>query len=294
MPNLRDIRIRINSIKSIQQITSAMKVVAASKLRKAQERIINIRPYTAKLKELLNDLLTSIDDLSDNPFIKNTKKQPETKKVLLVVICSNRGLCGAFNSGVIKKVVNNISTKYSHSYKAGNLALMCIGKKSYDFFKRRKYNIIGNYGEIFSKLTYENSSEIAEKLINYYLKGEYDIIEFIYNQFKNAAVQILTEEQFLPIEIKIPNTSKTDYIFEPEKQEMLNELIPKMLKLQFYKALLDSNASEHGARMTAMHKATDNASELIKDLTLAYNKARQAGITKEIIEIVTGAQALKG
>jgi len=299
MPSLKEVRIRIASVKSTQQITSAMKMVAASKLRRAQNAILKMRPYAAKLKEILQNLSASIDSSSENVFSRNSNPD----KVLIIVLTSNRGLCGAFNSNIIKTVVNTIQEKYLPAYQSGNLHLMTIGRKGSEFFTKRGYKVIAVHDSIYDQLTWENASTIANGLMSSFAAREYDRIILVYNQFKNAAVQKLSVEQFLPVEAPAAQPSastqkqekvQADYLFEPSQEQIVTELIPKSLKIQFYKALLDSFASEHGARMTAMHQATDNAKELLKELNLAYNKARQAAITKEILEIVGGAEALKG
>lgn len=297
MANLKEVRVRIASVQSTQQITSAMKMVAASKLRRAQNAILQMRPYAAKLKEILQNLSSSLD-VSDDSSIYSEMRSPN--KVLIVVIASNRGLCGAFNANVIKAANRLIKEKYQKQYDAGNLSLITIGKKVSEFFVKKNYNVLEVHDDIYNNLSFENVGVISENLMNLFEDRKYDRIEVIYNQFKNAASQILTTEQFLPVEKIVEDESPTakheniDYIFEPDKEEIVHDLIPKSLKIQLYKAILDSNASEHGARMTAMHKATDNAQEMLKDLNLAYNKARQAAITNEILEIVSGAEALKG
>jgi F-type H+-transporting ATPase subunit gamma len=293
MPSLKEVRIRIASVKSTQQITSAMKMVAASKLRKAQNAILKMRPYAAKLREILQNLSASVDSAEGSIY---SRRKP-AGKVLLVVLTSNRGLCGGFNSNIIKGTLQHIRENYP-SLDHDSVHLMTIGRKGSEFFTRRGFRVISTQDEIFEKLNWENAVVLAEEIMKLFADGTYDRVTFIYNQFKNAAMQRVTEEQFLPVEPpKLAETVQKvqmDYIFEPSKEEIINELIPKSLKIQFYKALLDSNASEHGARMTAMHQATDNAGQLLKELSLAYNKARQAAITKEILEIVSGAEALKG
>lgn len=291
MANLKEIRNRITSISSTKQITSAMKMVSAAKLRRAQDAITQMRPYANKLQEILSNLSASLDS-SDGVY----STEREVKNVLIVSITSNRGLCGGFNNNVIKTA----KRLAENDYKGANVTVLSIGKKSSDAFKNTSYGIKGTmlprHAEtIWDDLTFENSSEIAEKLMSQFKEGHQDKIVVIYNQFKNAAVQEIVTEQFLPVlppENSDDNTSTTDYIFEPNKEFIIQELIPKSLKTQLFKALLDSQASEHGARMTAMHKATDNASDLIDDLKLSYNKARQAAITGEILEIVGGAEAL--
>ena len=297
MANLKEVRNRISSVKSTKQITNAMKMVAAARLRKAQNAILTMRPYAAKLQEIMQDVGESLEASAENVFTTNR----EPNKVLVLVITSNRGLCGAFNINVVKRAIELLNNEFSQQYQSGNVNLFCIGKKGADLLKTREYPIAKIETDIFNHLDYESVTPMAEKLMEEYKAGDYDQIILVYNQFKNAAVQVLQTEQFLPIvnhteahpDDKVEN-KKADYIFEPGKEEILTELIPKTLKIQLYKALLDSQAAEHGARMTAMHKATDNATELIKELNLTYNKARQAAITNEILEIVSGAEALKG
>jgi len=294
MPNLKAIRIRIASVKSTRQITSAMKMVAAAKLRKAQDKIVRLRPYANKLHEILVDLSQSLAD-SEVENVYGRKTIPE--KILIVVITSNRGLCGAFNSNVIKEARRIIADNYYDQYKKGSVRFLTIGKKGFDYLRKQKFNIAGENNDLLNELTFERTAQIAEKIMNSFVTGEFDRIEIIYNHFKNAAVQQLTREIFLPVE-SAPVTGKTsvaaDYIYEPDKEAIIKELIPKSLKIQFYKAVLDSFVSENGARMTAMHKATDNANTMVSDLTLQYNKARQASITNQILEVVSGAEALKG
>ncbi len=286
MANLKELRSRITSVSSTMQITSAMKMVSASKLSKAQDAITSMRPYAEKLTQLLQDLSATLDDESGSKFAEDR----EVKKVLIVAISSNKGLAGAFNTNIIKRVKQRI--KEEHQGK--EVDILTLGKKANDILKKT-HNIYKNNNEIFDDLSFENVSEIAEDLMQTFLDGEYDKIEIVYNQFKNAATQYVMEEQFLPIEkFESEEEKQLDYIFEPSKLEIVKELIPKSLKMQLFKALRDSFASEHGARMTAMHKATDNAQELRDDLKLSYNKARQASITNEILEIVGGAEALNG
>jgi F-type H+-transporting ATPase subunit gamma len=294
MANLKIIRTRISSVKSTRQITSAMKMVAAAKLRKAQDKIVRLRPYANKLHEILVGLTRSLVD-SEEDNIYGRKSSPE--KILVVVITSNRGLCGGFNTNVIRETRRVIAEKYQEQYRKGNLWFIAIGKKGFDFLRLQKQNILEEDNHLFNGLTFENVSLVAEKVMEGFVSGRFDRVDLIYNQFKNAAVQNLTNEVFLPVET-IPSDNKAvtvmDYIYEPTKEEIVKELIPKSLKIQFYKAVLDSFVAEHGARMTAMHKATDNASQMIKELTLQYNKARQASITNQILEVVSGAEALKG
>ena len=292
MANLKEVRNRITSVSSTQQITSAMKMVSAAKLRRAQDAITQMRPYASKLKEILENLSASLDS-SDGAY----SKQRELKNVLLVVITSNRGLCGGFNANVIKAAKVAAEQKYGKS----KISILPIGKKASDFFKKSEYTVIGadmpgGLNELFDDLTFVNVAPVAEKVMQLFIEGKFDKVELVYNQFKNAAVQITSVEQFLPVQAPEKNeTTKTkEYLFEPSKEFIVADLIPRSLKTQLFKALLDSHAAEHGARMTSMHKATDNAGALIKELKLVYNKARQAAITNEILEIVGGAEALNG
>ena len=291
MANLKEVRIRIKSVSSTQQITKAMKMVSAAKLKRATNAIIQLRPYANKLKEILANLSASLED-----GVSVFTQEREVKNVLIVVVTSNRGLAGAFNTNVIKTANVLISEKYSSFHKSGNLHIVAIGKKAQDYYEKRKYNIIGNNNEVFTALNFENVSLITEAIMKGFVAGAYDKVEVVYNQFKNAAMQILTVEQLLPVpkvEKKEEATAnQVDYILEPSQEEIVAELIPKNIKIQLYKAVLDSHASEHGARMTAMDKATDNAGDLLKKLKLAYNQARQAAITTELSEIVSGAAAL--
>ncbi len=293
MPNLKEVRIRIASVKSTQQITSAMKMVAASKLRRAQNAILKMRPYAAKLKDILQNLSASLDSGDANLY----SQQRNVEKVLLVVITSNRGLCGAFNTNILRTAVQRMQTEYPKQLQSGAIGVVTIGRKATEFFNKRGMNVISSHDPIFDNLSYDNVSVIASTVMAAFTKKEFDRVDIVYNQFKNAAVQRVVVEQFLPVEAPAANAavakSNNDFIFLPSKEEIVEELIPKSLKIQFYKSILDSYASEHGARMTAMHQATDNAGDLIKELNLAYNKARQASITKEILEIVSGAEALK-
>ncbi|TCC97862.1 ATP synthase F1 subunit gamma [Pedobacter hiemivivus] len=294
MANLKEVRIRIASVQSTQQITKAMKMVSAAKLKRATNAIVQLRPYATKLKEILGNLSGSLEG-SSSPFIQ----EREPNKVLIVVVSSNRGLAGAFNMNVIKTTNNLIAEKYSEQLKRGNVSIVAIGKKSQDFYEKRNYNIIGNNNEVYSALTFENVTKITEGIMAGFEKGEFDKVELVYNKFKNAAVQILTTEQLLPLpkadhEETAVNAVKADYIFEPSQEAIVEQLIPKSIKTQLYKAVLDSHASEHGARMTSMDKATENAGDLIKALKLSYNQARQAAITTELSEIVSGAAALNG
>ena len=285
MANLKEIRNRITSVGSTMQITSAMKMVSAAKLKRAQDAILQMRPYANKLTELLVNLSSSLDSSEGGDFSVNR----EIKNVLLIPITSNRGLCGGFNANIIKQTISLINDDYNNK----TVSVISIGKKSSEYFRNNNYNVISSHDDIFSDLTYDSVAKIAEDIMKSYLDLKYDKVILVYNQFKNAATQNVMSENYLPVESPEEEGAVIgDYIFEPEKKEIIEQLIPKSLKTQLFKAVLDSHASEHGARMTAMHKATDNASELKKDLTLSYNKARQAAITAEILEIVGGAEAL--
>lgn len=293
MANLKEVRNRIASVQSTQQITKAMKMVSAAKLKRATNAIVQLRPYATKLKEILGNLSASLEG-STSPFIE----EREPNKVLIVAVSSNRGLAGAFNMNVIKTANNLIAEKYSEQLKKGNVSIVAIGKKAQDFYEKRGYNVIGNNNEVYADLSFENVTQITEAIMNGFVKGKYDRVEVVYNRFKNAAVQILTSEQLLPLpkseETTEAKTTNVDYILEPSQEEIVTQLIPKSIKIQLYKAVLDSHASEHGARMTSMDKATENAGDLLKSLKLAYNQARQAAITTELTEIVSGAAALNG
>jgi F-type H+-transporting ATPase subunit gamma len=289
MPNLKEIRNRITSVGSTMQITSAMKMVSAAKLKRAQDAITQMRPYAAKIKEILGNLSATLD-LSENVY----SEQRDVKKILIVGITSNRGLCGGFNNNIIKRVSYLINEEYAGQ----NVHLLCLGKKIKDVYKRTPNYYINSTLEpledVFSNLSFEHVAEVANELMRGFTAKEYDKVVVVYNRFVNAASQVVETEQFLPIipTVQENQSSKGDYIFEPSKDEIVADLIPKSLKIQLYKAIRDSFAAEHGARMTAMHKATDNAKELQKSLKLSYNKARQAAITNEILEIVGGAEAL--
>lgn len=290
MANLKEIKNRITSISSTMQITSAMKMVSAAKLKRAQDAITDMRPYAEKLQEILGNLSATLD-LSENAY----SEQRDVKNAYIIAVTSNRGLCGGFNNNIVKRVNVLLKEEYANY----NTKLIAVGKKVNDAFKRSEVNYrpegIGSAEDMFNDLSFERSSQLAEFLMAEFEAGKVDKIVVVYNKFKNAAMQEIMSEQFLPI---VPNVDEAasagDYVFEPSKAEIVEDLIPKSLKIQLFKALLDSNASEHGARMTAMHKATDNASDLKRTLTLEYNKARQAAITNEILEIVGGAEALNG
>jgi F-type H+-transporting ATPase subunit gamma len=294
MANLKAIRNRIASVKSTRQITSAMKMVSAAKLRKAQDKIVKLRPYANKLQEIQVNLAQSLKE-SEVENIYGRISPPE--KILLVVITSNKGLCGAFNSNIIKETKRVISEKYSEQYVNGELKILTIGKRGFDYFRKQKVEMLPEQNELLNNLTFSNVTVVAEEIMNSFVTGGFDRVELIYNQFKNAAVQNLKTEIFLPVESVTSGEDdpfQMDYICEPSEIDIVTELIPKSLKIQFYKAILNSFVAEHGARMTAMHKATDNATTMIRDLTLQYNKARQATITNQILEVVSGAEALRG
>jgi len=270
-------------------------MVAAAKLRKAQDSIVQLRPYADKLNEIRAGLSAALRDTEIENIYAERKKG--TGRVLLVVITSNKGLCGAFNANVIREARHIMAEKYGEQMRRGDLALMTVGKKAADTFKKLKYNIMADHSDLYTALTFDRVAAVADRLMELYLSREYDTIELIYNQFKNAAVQKLTRETYLPVTMETDAGEKSapaDYIYEPDQVSIISELIPKTLRIQLYKAVLDSFAAEQGARMTAMHQATDNATELIRDLTLQYNKARQAAITNQLLEVVSGAEALNG
>jgi len=291
--NLKEVRIRIKSVISTQQITKAMKMVSAAKLRKATDRIWQIRPYSEHLSTILSNILTSLGSEVELDY----GKERELQKALIVVVTSDRGLCGAFNSNSVKAARALIAEKYEELNTEGRLEVMFVGKKGFDLLKKDLQKANDKFLDLFHHLNFDDAAYAAEYIMDGYLRGEYDRVEVVYGRFKNAAVQLTTVEQFLPVAAEKgeeESGSQSDYIFEPDQKEILDELIPKILKTQFFRYLLDSNASEHGARMTAMDAATDNAEELLKGLKLSYNRARQAAITTEISEIVSGAAALEG
>jgi F-type H+-transporting ATPase subunit gamma len=288
MANLKEVKTRISSVISTQQITKAMKMVAAAKLRKAQEGIMQMRPYAQKLGEVLENVSGGLDD-GENAFVSD-----RDEKVLIVAITSDRGLCGPFNSNIFKTTVELIKSKYQQQFSAGDLQILTIGKKSTEYFKKRKYNVIDDFSDIFSNLSFDKARVAAEFVMQGYKEEKFDRVELVYNEFKNIGTQILRAEQFLPLQEADHEELNFhhDFIYQPNQEVLIEELIPKSLKVQFYKAILESNASEHGARMTAMDKATENADDILKELRLTYNQTRQAAITKEILEIVAGAEAL--
>lgn len=294
MANLKEVRGRISSVISTQQITKAMKMVSASKLRRATNAIVQIRPYTLKLKEIIDNLQATMEGDMD---LALAEKRPQNK-ILVVVLSSDKGLCGGFNSNLIKAARKLIADNYAQQAANGQLTIMPIGKKGADFFKKTGYPMDNRFIDLFTRLNFENSSAVSEYLIGAFLNKEYDRVEVVYSEFKNAVVQFYKSYQMLPIApVEAPAETKVlkhDYILEPDQAYIIESLIPSFLKIEFHRALLDNNASEHGARMTSMDKATENAGELLRSLRLTYNRARQAAITTEITEIVGGAAALEG
>jgi len=292
MANLKAIRIRISSVKSTRQITAAMKMVSAAKLKKAQDAILQVRPYAEKIHQMLISLSTNLEESANSRYIK--PREPE--KILIVLISSNRGLCGSFNANIAKMAIDRVHDHYHLQQQLEEVDFVCIGKQAERQLKQRGIKVLESHHEIFDTFDRDHIYPLAEKIMQSFVTGKYDRIDLIYNQFLNAAFQLNTAEQFLPVKMddRKRNRQYFDYIFEPSKEYIIQELIPMSLKIQFLKVLLESYAAEQGARMTAMHQATDNATELLKDLTLTYNKLRQSSITSEILEIVSGAEALKG
>ena len=291
MANLKEVRGRIKSVMSTQQITKAMKMVAAAKLRRAQDRMSQMRPYSKRLSTILQNVSTG----ADPELVGSYGVERDVNSVMMVVVTSDRGLCGPFNSNIFKATVGRIRENYESLKDRGNVTIFPVGRKAFDYFRKRGYQVDEKFYELFSSLDFDHVKEAAEYVMQKYDEGEYDRVELVYNEFKNVAQQILQVEQFLPIPAKESeegSPTQTDYIFEPSKEFLVKEIVPKSLKVQFYKALLESNASEQGARMTAMDQASENADELLKSLRLTYNRTRQAAITKEILEIVGGAEAL--
>ncbi len=293
MANLKEVRIRIASVNTTQQITKAMKLVAASKLKRAQDRILQMRPYSEKLNEILSNIMGNLEAGTSLSF--NKKREP--KNVLIVLVTSDKGLAGGFNTNLIKTARRLVNETYAQQKSKGGVSMLFIGKKGYDFFKKEKeVNIIADHVGIMANLSFERSQQVSEFLMKSFATEKYDVIEVVYSKFVNAATQRYMVERFLPVEASAENTktkAKADYVFEPQKEQLLEELVPKILNTQLFKALLDTNASEHGARMVAMDSATNNAQELIRQLKIQYNRERQAAITKEILEIVGGAAALE-
>lgn len=298
MANLKEVRTRIESVNSTKQITSAMKMVAASKLRKSQNAILALRPYAEKFSEILErSTVNSQQSAVNNQWLTVNGQQPKVDRVLIIPLSSNKGLCGVFNANVIRETINLIKNEYQDLLDDNRLDILCIGSKVEESLKFKKYPVVGNENVLLDDLTYDNAASFAERLMKDFEDKKYDKIVFVYNQFKNAATQVLVTEQFLPV-ISQQSTddsqqSEVDYIYMPNKEDIFNVMLPKSLKMQVYKILLDSFASEQGARMISMTQATDNATELLKELNLSYNKARQSAITNELVEIVSGANALK-
>ena len=293
MANLKEVRNRIASVSSTQQITKAMKMVSAAKLKRATNAIMQMRPYADKLNEILANLSVTLEDAA-SPYMQVR----EPVRVLIITVTSNRGLAGAFNTNVIKTANNLIAERYAEQLRAKNVSVVAIGKKAQEYYERRKYNVVGNNNEVFNDLNFDNVSAITEAIMQGFENGDYDRVDLVYNHFRNAAVQYIVTEQLLPVakpeKKEDQKAAQVDYILEPSQEEIVQQLIPKNIKVQLYKAVLDSHASEHGARMTAMDKATENAGDLLKALKLSYNQARQAAITTELTEIVSGAAALNG
>lgn len=290
---LKEVRLRIASVTSTQQITKAMKMVSAAKLRRAQDAILQMRPYSQKLQEMLSNIVSG---LGDDMSIKLAEER-EPARILLIPITSDRGTCGAYNANVIKAAKQVIEDKYKAQYEAGNVTILPVGKKGYEYFDRHGYKVVADFWNLFSDFTFENVKHVAQYAQEGFLAGEYDKVELVYSQFKNAATQVFVSEPYLPIpkvEKEEGDNIQSDFIFEPSKEALIEELMPKILNTQVFKAMLDANASEHGARMTAMDKATENANELLRNLKISYNRARQAAITTELTEIVSGAAALQG
>ena len=289
---LKEVRNRIKSVQSTQQITKAMKMVSAAKLRRAQDAITEMRPYAKKLQEMLSNIVSS----SEGEVSMELANERAVEKVLIILVTSDRGLCGGYNSNLIKLAKQLAKEKYANQFNKGNVQFLPIGKKGFEHLNKNGFKAINNFWDIFSKLTFENVQSAAKYAMDAYVAKEFDAVEIVYSEFKNAASQVFIAEPFLPVQKVAPseNKKKSDFIFEPNKEVLIAELMPKILNTQLYKAVLDANASEHGARMTAMDKASDNANELLKSLKISYNRARQAAITTELTEIVSGAAALQG
>lgn len=289
---LKEVRLRIKSVTSTQQITKAMKMVSAAKLRRAQDAILQMRPYTQKMQEMLTNIVSSLSGDMDMPLAD----ERSAERILIIPITSDRGTCGAYNSNIIKAAKVTIDTKYAAQFAKGNVTILPIGKKGFEYFQRHGYKLVDNYWNLFADLSFENVRRAAIYAQEAFLNKQYDRVELVYSQFKNAATQLFVSEPYLPIPRveAAENKKQTDFIFEPSKEVLIQELMPKILNTQVYKAILDANASEHGARMTAMDKATENANEILRSLKISYNRARQAAITTELTEIVSGAAALQG
>lgn len=289
---LKEVRNRIKSVQGTQQITKAMKMVSAAKLRRAQDAITQMRPYAKKLQEMLSNIVSS----SDADVNMALAAERPINKVMIIVVTSDRGLCGGYNSNLIKLAKQTISDKYAAQLAKGNVQLLPVGKKGYEHFNKNGYKVVDKYWDIFTGLSFEKVQSAAKYAMDAFANKEVDAVELVYSEFKNAGTQLFVSEQFLPVQkiVSAGNAKKADFIFEPSQEVLIVELMPKILNTQLYKAVLDANASEHGARMTAMDKASENANELLKALKLSYNRARQAAITTELTEIVSGAAALNG
>lgn len=289
---LKEVRNRIKSVTSTQQITKAMKMVSAAKLRRAQDAILQMRPYTQKLQEMLSNIVSSASADMEMPLAE----ERNAERILIIPITSDRGLCGAYNANVIKTTRQLISDKYATQFTKGNVTILPIGKKGYEYFTRHSYNVVDTFWQIFADLSFDNVRNAAIYAQEAFLNKKYDKVEIVYSQFRNAATQVFVSEPYLPIPrvIKAEGAKNVDFIYEPSKEILIRELMPKILNTQVYKAILDANASEHGARMTAMDKASENANEMLRNLKISYNRARQAAITTELTEIVSGAAALQG
>ncbi len=289
MPNLKDIKTRIESVKTTRQVTSAMKMVSAAKLKKAQDDIVQIRPYAEKLNDLIFDLFNAREEGQKIPLAEKR----EADRILVVMVTSNRGLCGAFNSSIVKEVNNIVRKKYPSHYKNDFIDVVAIGKQGEKLLKSSGIKCIKEFNYIYNSVNFKSVEKISDQLISNFLEHKYDKVILVYNEFINAAVQNVSVSQFLPLEFPdVKSSYSSQYIYEPNQEEIINDMVPLTLKTMFFRTILDSIASEHGARMTSMHKATDNATDLIGDLELSYNKARQTAITNEILEIVGGAEAL--
>jgi F-type H+-transporting ATPase subunit gamma len=291
MATLREIKRRIGSIKSTEKITRAMKMVASVKFRKAQQNVVAARPYARKISEILRNLIPATEEI-DNKLLK----EREIKKILVVVVASDRGLCGSFNTNLLKAASNIVREKYADYYNSKDISLFTIGRKSFDFFSRRNFDIYARSINVFDRLNFEDAQKIVKEIIKGYVEGEYDKVILVYNEFKSVVQAKITEEQFLPIPPftdKEGTTKAANYIFEPSGKEIIDNLLPRHLNTQIWRVLLESYASEQAARMTAMDAATTNANDLVRQLSLTYNRARQAAITKELLEVVAGAEALK-
>ncbi len=293
MANLKEVKNRIASVMSTQQITKAMKMVAAAKLRRSQERITQMRPYAVKLEAIIRNLSEGQDSNEMDSWFSQAR---EERRILIVAISSDRGLCGSFNSNIFKGVMRLVLERYEDQYRKGNVVILPIGKKATEYFRKRNFQLIDSYSEILSGVNFNQAAAVGDSVMRAFREGRFDKVEMVYNEFRNVATQILQAQQLLPVVLPITTTTRANpvnYLYEPDQGDIISDLLPNALKVQLYKAILDSNAAENGARMTAMDKATENAGDLLKELRLSYNRSRQAAITKEILEIVGGAEALK-